>query len=115
MTFVYFDIWNRNASLRKLYTVTLTYFSKVKNWNRDLSTVADAHTSVTSARYAVLPAAANVNAGLTIASAAVLSSTLSKHELLLYLMSSDSTSFSFIHYADITDMNRPQSWNTEKI
>ena len=32
MTFVDFDICHRTASLRKLYSVTLTYFLKVNNF-----------------------------------------------------------------------------------
>ena len=48
-----FHIWNRMASLRKLYSVQLTYSSKVKDSNRDLPTVVNAHTSVTTANTAV--------------------------------------------------------------
>ena len=81
MTFIDFDICHRMASLRKWYSVTLTYFSKVKTWNRDLPTVANAHTSVTSASNAVLPTVANVNTSVTSASTAVLSSSLARHEL----------------------------------
>ena len=81
MTFVDFDIGHRMASLRKFYSVTLTYFSKVKNWNRDLSTVASAHTSVTSASNAVLPTVVNANTSVTSASTAVLSSFIARHEL----------------------------------
>ena len=53
MAFVDFDICHSMPSLRKLYSVTLTYFSKVKNSYRDLATAANAHSSVTSASTAV--------------------------------------------------------------
>ena len=49
MTFVDFQNYHRKVSWRKLYTVNLTYFSKVKDSNGDLLTVANAHTSLTSA------------------------------------------------------------------
>ena len=52
ITFVNFDIRYRIASLRILYSVTLTYFSKVKDPNGDL-TAADAHSNVTNARTAI--------------------------------------------------------------
>ena len=49
-----FDICHLMSSLRKLYSVTLTYFSKVKDWNQDLPTSANALTSVTIAINAIL-------------------------------------------------------------
>ena len=36
-TLIHFDIFHRLVSLRKLYFATLTYFSKVKDSNRDLT------------------------------------------------------------------------------
>ena len=54
MTFADFNMCHRNASLRKMYFVTLTYFSKVKDSNRDLSTAANAHLNATSTSTAVL-------------------------------------------------------------
>ena len=48
MTFVDFDICHQMASLRKLYTVTLIYVSDVKDSNRDLPTVVNAHLGVRS-------------------------------------------------------------------
>ena len=49
MTIVNFDICHRMVSLQKLYSVTLIYFSKVKDMYRDLTTVVNAHSGVTSA------------------------------------------------------------------
>ena len=54
MTFFDFDICHRTASLRKLYFVTLTYFSKDIHWNKDLPTAANAHSNVMTASTAVL-------------------------------------------------------------
>ena len=36
MSFVHFDVYHRMVTLRKLYSMTLTCFSKVKDSNRDL-------------------------------------------------------------------------------
>ena len=47
--FIDFEIYYRMASLRKLYFLTLTYFLKVKDSNRDLPTVANVNSSVTCA------------------------------------------------------------------
>ena len=66
------DISHRMASLRKLYSLTSTNFLKVKDSNRDLPTVANAHTSVTSASTAVLPTVANAHTSVTSASTAIL-------------------------------------------
>ena len=38
-TFTYFDICHRRTTLRKLYSVTVTYFFKVKNWNANTSEI----------------------------------------------------------------------------
>ena len=54
MTFVDFKICHRMALLRKLYSVTFTYFLKVKDSNRDRSTASNAHSSATCASTAVL-------------------------------------------------------------
>ena len=42
-----FNICHRMASLRKLYSVTSTYFLKVKDANQDLLTVASNHSGAT--------------------------------------------------------------------
>ena len=49
MTFVDFDIWHRMASLRKLFSMALTNFLKVKELNWDLSIVANNHSGETCA------------------------------------------------------------------
>ena len=75
MTFVDFDICNRMVSLRKLYSVTLTYFFNVKDSNRDLPTLANAHTSVTNSSAdsnSNLSILANTHTSVTRASTAVL-------------------------------------------
>ena len=59
------------TSLQKLCSVTLTYFSKVNDLNRDLPTVANAHTSVTSSSKDLnrdLPTVANAHTSVTSAS-----------------------------------------------
>ena len=53
MTFVYFDIFHRMTSLRKLFSDN-AYFSKVQDLNRALPILANAHTGLTSANTAVL-------------------------------------------------------------
>ena len=71
-TFADYNIRDRIASLRKLYSMTLTHFTKVKDSNRDLPTAANAHSSVTSASTAALrvvrhklTTAANAHSGVT--------------------------------------------------
>ena len=54
ITFVDFDICHRMASSRKLYSVILAYFLKVKDSNRDFTTATNAHSVVTSANTALL-------------------------------------------------------------
>ena len=80
--FVDFDICHQMASLRKFYSVTLTYFLKVKYSNRDLLNVANAHSRVTNASTAVLraapcpdtslPTAANAHSSVTSTASSVM-------------------------------------------
>ena len=70
--FIDFYIFDRIASLRKLHSVILTYFVNVKDSNRDLPRVANAHTSVTIVSTVVLPTVANAHTSVTSASTAVL-------------------------------------------
>ena len=65
ITFADFDIRHQLASLRKLYFVTLIYFSKVKDSNRDLRTLSKARTSVTNASTRLLPKVANARTSVT--------------------------------------------------
>ena len=59
-----FDICHRMASLQKLYFLILTYFSNVKDSNRDLPTEANAHSSVTSVSTAALRVAPQTDTSL---------------------------------------------------
>ena len=75
MTFVDFVQLASNDVMQKLFSVTLIYFTKVKNSNRNLPTAAHVHSSVTSASTALLrvalyldttlPIAANAHSSLT--------------------------------------------------
>ena len=76
MTFVDFDCCHRMVSTRQLYSVIVTYFLKVNDSNRDLPTLANAHTNVTSNAVlratpepdAILSIQANVHSSVTSAS-----------------------------------------------
>ena len=57
MMFVDFEIFHRMVSLQKLHFMTFTYFSKVKDSNRDLPAAVNTHSGVTNASTAVLKVA----------------------------------------------------------
>ena len=93
--FADFDICHRMKSLQKLYSVTLTYFSKINDSNRDLPTLVNTHASVTSANTAAhrlapypgtsLPTAANAHLSVTSASSASSFPFLTKVQMITKL------------------------------